>query len=165
MTNGTNDSAGLRELLRIPDFRRLWFAQIISDMGDNLTFVTLLFLVQRLTGSTVALAGLAISVAIPSLVFGLISGVYVDRWDRRKVMIVSNVLQGVVVLGLVWIRSADLIWLIYLIAFTHAALETLFFPAKNALLPHLVGKDNLLAARSEERRVGKECRSRWSPYH
>jgi len=145
---GADQATGLRELLRIPDFRRLWLAQIISDMGDNLTFVTLLFLVQRLTGSTVALAGLAISITVPSLVFGLISGVYVDRWDRRTVMIVSDILRGLVVLGLVWIRSPDLIWLIYLIAFTQAALGTLFFPAKSALLPHLVGKDNLLAANS-----------------
>jgi len=144
----TEDTAGLRHLLTIPDFRRLWLAQIVSDIGDSLVFITLLFLVQRLTGSTVALAGLAIAIAIPSLVFGVVSGVFVDRWDRRKVMIVSDILRGVVVLGLVWVNSADLIWFVYLIAFTHAAIATLFDPAKSALLPHLVGKNNLLAANS-----------------
>lgn len=144
----TREAIGLRQLLGIPDFRRLWFAQIISDIGDNLTLLTLLFLVQRLTGSTVALAGLGIAITVPSLVFGLISGVYVDRWDRRRVMIASDILRGVVVLGLIWVRSDDLLWLIYLIAFTQAAIGTLFYPAKSALLPHLVGDDQLLAANS-----------------
>jgi len=144
----TSEETGLRGLLAIADFRRLWLAQVVSDVGDNLTLITLLFLVQRLTGSTVALAGLAISITIPSLVFGVISGVFVDRWDRRTVMIVSDVLRGVVVLGLIWIRSADLIWLVYLLAFTQASIGTLFDPAKSALMPHLVGDDNLLAANS-----------------
>ncbi|NOX31263.1 MAG: MFS transporter [Actinobacteria bacterium] len=141
-------AVGVRQLVAVPDFRRLWIAQIVSDFGDSLTFITLLFLVQRLTGSTVALAGLAISITIPSLLFGVVSGVFVDRWDRRKVMLVSDVLRGVVVLGLVFVRSADSVWLAYALAFTHAAIATLFDPAKSALLPSLVGKDNLLAANS-----------------
>jgi len=144
----TDDSSGLRELLAIPDFRRLWFAQIVSDVGDSLALMTLLFLVQRLTGSTVALAGVAIAIAVPSLLFGLVSGVFVDRWDRRTVMIVSELLRGVVVLGLVVVNSADLVWLVYVIAFTQAAIGTLFDPAKSALLPELVGEHRLLAANS-----------------
>jgi MFS transporter, DHA3 family, macrolide efflux protein len=144
----TDGTIGLKQLLRIGDFRRLLLAQIVSDVGDALTFVTLLFLVQRLTGSTVALAGLAISITIPSLVFGLLAGVYVDRWDRRKVMLYSDLARGVIVLGLVWVQSDDLLWLVYLIAFSQAAIGTLFYPAKTALLPHLVGEKNLLAANS-----------------
>jgi len=148
-TSMTAETVGVRQLMAsLPDFRRLWFAQIISDFGDSLTFITLLFLVQRLTGSTVALAGLAISITIPSLLFGVVSGVFVDRWDRRKVMLVSDLLRGVVVLGLIFVRSADLVWLAYVLAFAHASIATLFDPAKSALLPRLVAKDNLLAANS-----------------
>ncbi len=148
VTPATSEAIGTRQLVAVPDFRRLWIAQIVSDFGDSLTFITLLFLVQRLTGSTVALAGLAISITIPSLLFGVLSGVLVDRWDRRKVILVSDLLRGVVVLGLVFVRSADLVWMAYALAFTHAAIATLFDPAKSALLPSLVGKDNLLAANS-----------------
>lgn len=139
---------GLRELLQIRDFRRLWSAQVVSDFGDNLTFITLLFVVQRLTGSTVALAGLTIAITLPSLVFGLLSGVYVDRWDRRRVMIVSDVLRGLLVLSFVLVRSADAIWLMYGIAFAQASIGTLFNPARGAFLPHIVGNDKLLAANS-----------------
>jgi MFS family permease len=139
---------GLRELLQIHDFRRLWSAQVISDFGDNLTFITLLFVVQRLTGSTVALAGLTIAITLPSLVFGLLSGVYVDRWDRRKVMIASDVLRGLLVLCFVLVQSADAIWIMYTIAFAQASIGTLFNPARGAFLPHIVGTDRLLAANS-----------------
>lgn len=142
------DQPGLRDLLKIRNFRFLWLGQIVSDFGDNLTYLSLLLLVNRLTGSTVALAGLAIALAVPSLVFGLISGVYVDRLDRRMVMIVSDALRGTLVLAFLFVRSADLIWLIYVIAFAQATVGTLFTPAKSALLPRLVPKESLLAANS-----------------
>ncbi|HEX6286961.1 MAG TPA: MFS transporter, partial [Acidimicrobiia bacterium] len=87
----------LKELLRIRDFRYLWLAQILSDFGDNLTFLTLLILIQRLTGSTVALAGLMVAIALPTLLFGTLAGVYVDRIDRKKAMMVSDLLRAIVV--------------------------------------------------------------------
>ena len=124
---------GLTDLLRIRDFRFLWLGQVVSDFGDNLTYLSLLLLVNRLTGSTLALAGLAISIAVPSLVFGLISGVYVDRLDRRRVMIVSDALRGVLVLAFLFVRSADMIWFIYVVAFAVATVGTMFQPAKSAL--------------------------------
>ena len=65
----------LRDLLKIRDFRFLWSAQVISDFGDNLTATTLIILIQRLTGSTVAIAGLIVAMASATLVFGTIAGV------------------------------------------------------------------------------------------
>ena len=141
-------TAGLRDLLRIRNFRYLWLGQIVSDFGDNLTYLSLLLLVNRLTGSTLALAGLAIAIAVPSLVFGLISGVYVDRLDRRKVMLVSDALRGTLVLAFLFVRSADMIWFIYVVAFAQATVGTMFQPARSALLPRLVPAGSLLAANS-----------------
>ena len=146
MTQATE--AGLSSLLRIPDFRRLWLGQIVSDFGDNLTFISILFVIQRLTGSTVALAGVTIAITVPSLVFGLLSGVYVDRLDRRRVMIVSDVVRGALVLTLVAVQSPSMVWLAYVVAFVHGSFATLFNPAKGALLPHIVGEERLLAANS-----------------
>ena len=90
-----------------PDFRRLWAAQGISDLGDGLTMLTLMLLVNQLTGSTLALAAVAIALAIPPLTIGLVAGTYADRWDRRRIMLVSDSLRAVVVLGFVFIDSAD----------------------------------------------------------
>lgn len=138
----------LRELLRMRDYRHLWTAQVLSDFGDNLTFFTLLILIQRLTGSTVALAGLMVSIALPTLVFGTLAGVYVDRVDRRKVMLWSDLIRAAVVLCFLFVRRADLVPVIYFIAFVQASVGTVFNPARAAFLPAIVGHDKLLAANS-----------------
>lgn len=138
----------LRELLRIRDFRYLWSAQILSDFGDSLTALTLLILIQRLTGSTVAIAGLMVAIALPTLLFGTLAGVYVDRIDRRKAMLVSDLLRAIVVLAFLFVRSAEMLPAIYAIAFVQAAIGTVFNPARAAFLPRIVGSERLLAANS-----------------
>lgn len=138
----------LRELLRIRDFRYFWTAQVLSDFGDNLTFLTLMILIQRLTGSTVALAGLMVAITVPALVFGALSGVLVDRVDRKKAMLVSDIIRGVVVLCFLFVRSPDMLPMIYLIAFVQASVGTVDNPARSAFLPALVGEERLLAANS-----------------
>jgi MFS family permease len=138
----------MRDLLAIRDFRLLFVGQAMSNWGDGLTTITLLILTQRLTGSVSAVAGTAIAVALPQLLLGMLAGVYVDRWDRRKVMIVSDITRGLLVVGFVFVGSADRLWLLYGIAFLQAAVGTFFNPAKGALIPRVVGSGNLLAANS-----------------
>jgi len=137
---------GLKHLLRIADFRRLWIGQVVSDFGDGLTLLALLILTQRLTGSTMALAGVAIASTLPMIIFGLPAGAFVDRVDRRKVMILSDSARALVVLGFVLVRDPNLMWLLLLLAFIQSSIGTLFNPAKAALLPLVVPEDNLLAA-------------------
>lgn len=138
----------LRELLQIRDFRYLWSAQVLSDFGDNLTALTLLILIQRVTGSTVAIAGLMVAIALPTLLFGTLAGVYVDRIDRRRAMLVSDLLRAVVVLAFLFVRSPEMLPAIYAIAFVQAAIGTVFNPARAAFLPRIVGPERLLAANS-----------------
>lgn len=136
----------LKKLLRIADFRRLWFGQVISDFGDGLTLLALLILTQRLTGSTVALAGVAIASTVPMILFGIPAGALADRVDRRRLMIGADLARAVVVLGFVVIRTPDLMWLLYVLAFVQASIGTLFNPAKSALVPMVVPADQLLPA-------------------
>lgn len=138
----------LRTLLGIRDFRLLFAGQAMSNWGDALTSLTLLILTQRYTGSTAAVAGTMIAVALPQLLFGMVAGVYVDRWDRKQVMVVSDVVRGVLVLGFVFFTSADQLWLMYALAFAQATVGAFFNPAKGAMLPHIVGSEPLLAANS-----------------
>lgn len=138
----------LRGLLRARDFRYLWSAQAVSDFGDNLTAITLIILIQRLTGSTVAIAGLLIAVALPTLIFGTLAGVYVDRMDRKKVILVSDLLRAFLVLSFLFVRSVEALPLIYVIAFLQAGVGTIDNPARAAYLPAVVGKEKLLAANS-----------------
>ncbi len=135
-----------RDVLRIPDFRRLWAAQGISDVGDGLTLLTLMLLVNQLTGSTLALAALAIVLAIPPLTIGLVAGTYADRWDRRRIMLVSDTLRAVVVLGFVLFDSAATLPALLVLAFVQASIGTFFNPARGALVPRVVPAEGLLAA-------------------
>lgn len=138
----------MRQLLGIRDFRLLFVGQAMSNWGDGLTNITLLILTQRLTGSVAAVAGTAIAIALPQLFLGMLAGVFVDRWDRRRVMIASDVLRGLLVLGFIAVGSADDLWLLYGVAFLQAAVGVFFNPAKGALIPRIVGKERLLAANS-----------------
>ena len=139
---------GPRDLLRLPDYRRLWLGQTVSDFGDSLTNLALLMLVNRLTGSTAAMATMAIALAIPQVTMGLLAGVYVDRYDRKRIMLLSDLLRAALVLGFATVHSADQLWLLYAIGVAQGAIGTFFNPARGALLPHLVPQKGLLAANS-----------------
>jgi MFS family permease len=141
-------STSARDVLRVPDFRRLFVGQTISDFGDAMTSLALLLVVYQLTGSTAALALMAICLALPQITVGVIAGVYVDRWDRRKVMLASDLLRAAIVLGFVFVQSTETLWLLYALALIQAAIGTFFTPARTALIPSIVKDDGLLAANS-----------------
>ena len=148
----------MKALLGKVGFRRLWLSHVVSTFGDSVTALALLLTAQRLTGSTAAVATTAIAIALPQLLFGLFSGVLVDRWDRRRIMVYSDLVRAGLVLGFIAITSADLMWLLYVIAFIQATVGTLDNPARAAVLPQIVRESsdesqqgagsNLLAANS-----------------
>jgi MFS transporter, DHA3 family, macrolide efflux protein len=151
MTDSTAVAAqplGVRDVLRLRNYRRLWLGQLVSEAGDGLTNLTLLLLVNALTGSTAALAGMAIVLAIPPLTIGLVAGTYADRVDRRRIMLASDLLRAVIVLGFILVGSAADLWLLYLLAFAQSAVGTFFAPARGAILPRIVPRDGLLSANS-----------------
>ncbi|MFN8621934.1 MAG: MFS transporter [Chloroflexota bacterium] len=147
-TTAPAGSTGIRDLARLPDFRRVWSAQAISDVGDALTNLALLLVVNHLTGSTAAIAAMALVLALPQLLFGVAAGALVDRWDRRRIMLASDLLRAGLVLGFVLVGSADRLWLLLLLGFLQATVGAFFTPARMALMPHVVPEDGLLAANS-----------------
>ncbi len=136
----------LKYVLRNPNFRRLWCGQTISQVGDGLTSLALLIMINQITGTTTALATMMVVIALPQLIFGMLAGVYIDRWDRKRIMIVSDVLRGLLVLGFILVRRPQDVWIFYLLGFLQAAVGTFFDPAKSALIPTMVERDALLAA-------------------
>lgn len=149
-------AAGPREALANPNFRRLWLAELISRLGDGLTSLAVLVVIHRITGSVTALAGMAIVTSLPQLVFGLHAGVLADRLDRRRILIASDVLRGLVVLSLVTIHRADQVPLFYALGLLQATVGVFFEPARAAFLPAIVTPGTLLAANalSQTARVG-----------
>jgi len=137
-----------RAALRSLDFRRLWLAHGISQVGDGLTALALLLTVNRLTGSTAMIATLTVVLSLPQLGLGLFAGVLVDRWDRRWTMLLSDLARGVLVLGFVLVRSQHDIWLLFVLGLLQAAVAVFFNPARSALTPRTVEPESLLAANS-----------------
>jgi MFS family permease len=135
-------------VLRHREFRLLWLAQIVSSFGDSLTGLTLLIMVNALTGSTAAIATLTILLAIPTVTLGLMAGVYVDRFDRKRIMLVSDAARAVLVIGLIFVSSKDNLWLIYVLSFLQASVGTFFNPARMALTQALIPQEQLLEAGS-----------------
>jgi MFS family permease len=137
---------GNRDVLKLPEFRKLFTAQAISDIGDGMTFMALLLLVNELTHSPAALAVLSIAVAVPSMVGGVIAGAYADRLDRRRIMIVSDTVRAGLVLVFVVAGTVERLPILYIVAFLQAAVGTLFSPSRGALIPKVVPRGGLMAA-------------------
>lgn len=133
-------------LLRQRNFALLWWGGLISITGNRVLTMAIPFYIYSQTGSTLTTATMMIAMILPSMLFGSIAGVFVDRWDRRQVMIVTNLLLAIVLLPLLALRVTAWIWLVYLVAFLEATIATFFYPAENALLPRIVGEDQLLPA-------------------
>src|SRR5215212_6237240 len=88
------------DVLRRRDFALLWFGGLISIGGDWVLRAALPFFVYERTGSTIATAGMIVAELAPSVLLGLVSGVFVDRWDRKRILVVTNVLEAVAVAAL-----------------------------------------------------------------
>jgi MFS transporter, DHA3 family, macrolide efflux protein len=148
MTTATEGALGVRDVLRIPDYRRLFTGQVVSDIGDGITLFLVLLVINDLTGSPIALAIMAIAEAVPAFTVGLVAGVYVDRWDRRRVMLASDLLRAAIVLAFALVQTVELLPLFYVLGFLQASIATFFRPARGALLPHIVPAEGLASANS-----------------
>lgn len=133
-----------------PDFLKLWLGQTISLIGDNLGAMAITVMMVQKTGSALVVAiGLAIQF-IPPLVFGPIAGVLIDRFSRRKIMVVSDCLRGVItlIIALLIRQGFTQVGYAYSWQFVLAIFRMLYAPATQAIIPALVSPDRLQRANS-----------------
>jgi MFS family permease len=133
-------------LLRRRNVALFWFGETVSLMGDYTLAVALPFYVLQLTGSILQTGLMFLVETLPSIVFGALAGVFVDRWNRRITMIICNLLQAGTLLLLLTVRSPHLIWVVYLVAILQALFSVFFNPAASAFVPALVDKKHLAQA-------------------
>lgn len=139
--------AGYLELLRTnKDFRQLWLGQVVSQMGDWFNTIALYTIILNLTGSGRDIGLMMVARFLPSFIFGPLSGVLADRFSRRSIMIVSDLLRALVVLGFLFVRRADQLWILYVLTVAQLALSTFFEPAKTAAIPSIVSDRELVTA-------------------
>lgn len=138
---------GYIELLRNNrPFRMLWLGQVVSQMGDWFDTIAVYTIALRLTGSSRSVALIMVARFLPSVVMGPLSGVVADRFSRRSVMIASDIMRAVVVLGFLFVRRPDQMWLVYVLTVLQLAFSAFFEPAKTAAIPSIVSDRELVPA-------------------
>ena len=128
------------------DLRLVLSAGLVSMVGDWILRIGLVYHVFVLTNSTVVSAILMLSSFVPQLLLGSVAGVFVDRWDRRRTMVVTNLLLAAGLLPLLFVHDASRVWIVFVVLFFEASVAQFFSPAEQALLPRLVPDDRLITA-------------------
>ena len=119
-------------------------SQILTQVGGNMVLFGLTVEVFSLTDSSTSVSILLLTFLVPAVVFGAIAGVFVDRYDRRWILIGTNVARGALFLSLVFLP--DQLWLIYVVTALVATLTTFFAPAEAAMIPLVVKREQLMTA-------------------
>jgi MFS family permease len=132
------------EVLKIKPFSYLLLAETFSQLAVNMLNFVLVLVVYSLTNSSTAVAGVILSFTIPQLLFGLLAGVFVDNWNKKKVLILTNVLRALLVFILIF--GLNNLPAIYILSFAISVVSQFFIPAETPMIPTLVRRDLLLSA-------------------
>jgi CRP-like cAMP-binding protein len=139
-------------VFRNRNFTLLWTAQLVSTAGSALTSLAAGIVVFKVTGSTLSVGLMLMATAAPSLLVGLIAGVFVDRWNRKLIMVAADLFRAVVVFSIPFLvlssyLNLGIVWLYLLVAIS-AAITQFFDPANESVLPEVASDEELAAANS-----------------
>ncbi|MDH5762603.1 MAG: MFS transporter [Nitrospinota bacterium] len=144
---GSKYSTGYVSLLKSNrPFRHLWYGQVVSELGDWLNSIAIYTLVLKLSGTGTAMAAAMMAKLLPIFFVSPLAGVLIDRMDRKLIMITSDILRFVVVLGFLLVDDAGDLWLLYTLAVLEIALAGFFEPARSAIIPSLTRREDLVTA-------------------
>jgi MFS family permease len=136
------------QLLKTRNFSLLWWGQLISQVGDSLNKVALLWFVYSLTGSAMKMTMVGLLQTLPPLIFGPLIGVYLDRFPRKPVLIAVDLLRTVMVVLIPVLYACDALTLdrLYVLVFLNAIVSTIFGPALASTVPLIVPAPQLTSA-------------------
>ncbi|MEM7536760.1 MAG: MFS transporter, partial [Chloroflexota bacterium] len=138
------NTVGYLDLLRQnPNFRHLWFGQIVSLLGDWFNVIASATLVAILTGSGIAVGWLFVIQSLAPFLVSPIVGVMADRFNRKTILILSDILRGIVLFGFLFVRDVNDIWLLFTLIAIQFAISGFFYPTRDAMLPDIVSSDEL----------------------
>src|SRR5688572_24585866 len=147
MDSGTVSLRSYARLVRTNrNFRLLWSAQIVSEIGDWLYTVAIYSLLLEFTGSAKAVALAFVLQVLPQFLISPTAGVLNDRVSRKRMMIIADWARAVIVLAMVLVRSPEWIWFLYLLLLAETVMWALFEPGRSAVIPNITtGTDRLVA--------------------
>ena len=134
-------------VFRNRSFTLLWIGQLVSSMGSALTALAASILVYRVTGSALSVGLMLIATSGPTVLIGLIAGVFVDRYDRKRIILISDLLRAFLIFLIPFLIPLNINWLYVIVALTSAT--TQFFDSAHAsILPEVTSEKELSAATS-----------------
>lgn len=125
-------------------FLYLWIGEVFTQVASNLLNFFLLLAIYQLTHSNTAVSGVVLSFTIPAIFFGSVAGVYVDRWNKKYVLIITNSIRAILLIILAFMLNN--VVMIYLISLLFSILVQFFIPAESPMVPQVVDKKYLLHA-------------------
>ena len=128
------------------NFRNLWFGQIISLLGDWFNLIASASLIGLLTHSGVAVGGLFVVRMLAPFIVSPLAGVIADRYNRKTILIITDLTRTLTVLGFLFIREPQQVWMLYVLTAIQLGISGFFFPARSAILPDIVSDQELGAA-------------------
>lgn len=128
------------------NFRLLWWAQIVSELGDWFYAISIYSLLLELTGSAKSIGLAYVLQVLPQFFVAPAAGVVNDRISRKQVMILSDLARAAIVLGMLWVRSPSLVWLVYVLLLLETVMWAFFEPGRAAVVPVIAREQELLAA-------------------
>ena len=143
-----------RLLQRNRNYRYTWFGQIVSEVGDHFNNVAVLSLAISSTHSGAVIAGIMLSRAIPAVLAGPLAGVLLDRFDRKRIMIASDLVRGVIALGFILAIGYKQTWLLYLLSALLMLASPFFTSGRSAILPSIATDEELHTANSLTQTTG-----------
>ena len=135
---------GALDVFRNRPFLLLWIAQAATQIGGNMVIFGLTVIISKSTGSVSAVSALILTFLLPAVLFSALAGVFVDRLDRRLVLVLTNLLRGVAFVAMFFVGNH--LGLIYLLNITVSSITVFFAPAEAAMIPIVVPRRQLLSA-------------------
>lgn len=127
-------------------FTRFWLAGVISHLGNWFNYIGIFVLLTKLTGSGGAISWFLIAKFIPTTFLGPAAGVVADRFSRKNIMIISDLLRVFIVLAFLLVRKPEHVWLVYILALVQESIWTFYDPARKASVPNLCSAEELILA-------------------
>jgi MFS family permease len=138
------ESGGALDVFRNRPFLLLWLAQAATQIGGNMVIFGLTVIIAKSTGSTTAVSALILTFLLPAVLFSALAGVFVDRLDRRLVLMFTNILRGLAFVAMFFVGNH--LGFIYLLNIVVSTITVFFAPAEAAMIPIVVPRKQLLSA-------------------
>lgn len=130
------------------NYRFTWVGQIVSEIGDHFNNIAVFALAMALTHSGMVITGIMLSRAVPAILMGPVAGVLLDRFDRKRIMMASDLVRALVALGFILVITEHKIWLLYLFSALLMVASPFFSAGRSAILPTIANSEEIHTANS-----------------